>query len=177
MDRAPGARSRTGLCDEHLNDVEPGTVGEIVTRSDQVMSGYLRNPEATADALVGSWFRAGDLARADAEGYLYLAGRRKDMIIRGGENVYPIEIETVLTEHPAVHDAAVIGVPDDHYGEIVRACLMPRPGVDRPSDDELREHCRARLASYKVPVDYVWLDAFPLNASGKVLKRELREAT
>ncbi len=164
------------LCDEDLVDVAPGSVGEIVTRSDQVMSGYLRNPGATAQALADGWFRAGDLARADEQGYLYLAGRRKDMIIRGGENVYPIEIETVLTDHPAVHDAAVIGVPDEHYGEIVRACLMPRSGVDRPSDDDLRAHCRARLASYKVPVQFVWLEAFPLNASGKVLKRELREA-
>ena len=162
------------LCDPDLNDVPRGEVGEIVTRSDSVMSGYLRNPEATADSFKGGWFRAGDLARMDDEGYLYLAGRRKDMIIRGGENVYPIEIETVLADHPAVLDAAVIGIPDEHWGEIVRACLVVRPGHETPSDDELREHCRARLARYKVPAEFTWMHDFPRNASGKVLKRELR---
>ncbi len=164
------------LCDDDWRDVPRGEVGEIVTRSDSVMSGYLRNPGATAESLRDGWFRAGDLAWMDAEGYLYLGGRRKDMIIRGGENVYPIEIESVLAEHPAVLDVAVIGVPDEHWGEVVGACLIARPGHERPGDDDLRAHCRARLAAYKVPVQFTWLDAFPLNASGKVLKRELRAA-
>jgi acyl-CoA synthetase (AMP-forming)/AMP-acid ligase II len=162
------------LCDPDLNDVPRGEVGEIVTRSDTVMSGYLRNPDATADSLKDGWFRAGDLAFMDDEGYLYLAGRRKDMIIRGGENVYPIEIETVLAEHAAILDVAVVGIPEPHWGEVVRACLVGRPGHSTPSAEELADHCRSHLARYKVPEQYVWMDELPRNASGKVLKRELR---
>ncbi|MEY2416937.1 MAG: hypothetical protein QOH53_2271 [Ilumatobacteraceae bacterium] len=162
------------LCDPDLNDVPRGEVGEIVTRSDTVMSGYLRNPEATADSLKDGWFRAGDLAFMDAEGYVYLAGRRKDMIVRGGENVYPIEIETVLAEHAAILDVAVVGIPEPHWGEVVRACLVARPGHSTPSAKELADHCRTNLARYKVPEQYVWMDELPRNASGKVLKRELR---
>ena len=162
------------LCDDHLNDVPRGEVGEIVTRSESVMSGYLRNPEATADTLVDGWFRAGDMAYMDDDGFLYLAGRKKDMIIRGGENIYPIEIETVLAEHPAVLEAAVIGVPDDHWGEIVRAYVSVRRGMEAPTDDGLRAHCRRKLAGYKVPAEFVVVDELPRNASGKILKRELR---
>lgn len=162
------------LCDDNLNDVPPGAVGEIVTRSDMVMSGYLDNPEASAQALPDGWFRAGDLARMDDEGYLYLSGRKKDMIIRGGENIYPIEIETVLFEHGAVKDVAVVGHPDEHWGETVAAYVVVEPGSDAPTDDALATFCRAKLASYKVPASYVWVDELPRNASGKVLKRNLR---
>ena len=170
----PASNVDLRLCDDDLNDVPAGTVGEIVTRSDMVMSGYLDNPEASADALAGGWFRAGDLAWMDDDGYLYLSGRKKDMIIRGGENVYPIEIETVLFEHDAIKDAAVVGHPDEHWGETVAAYLVLEPGAATPPDDELAAFCRSKLARYKVPTDYVWVDTFPLNASGKVLKRELR---
>jgi len=170
----PASNVDLRLCDDDLNDVSSGTVGEIVTRSDMVMSGYLDNPEASADALAGGWFRAGDLAWMDDDGYLYLSGRKKDMIIRGGENVYPIEIETVLFEHDAIKDAAVVGHPDEHWGETVAAYLVLEPGAATPPDDELAAFCRSKLARYKVPTDYVWVDTFPLNASGKVLKRELR---
>jgi acyl-CoA synthetase (AMP-forming)/AMP-acid ligase II len=162
------------LCDDHLNDVPRGEVGEIVTRSESVMSGYLRNPEATADSLVDGWFRAGDMAYMDDDGFLYLAGRKTDMIIRGGENIYPIEVETVLAEHPAVLESAVIGVPDEHWGEIVRAYVSVRRGMDAPTDDGLRAHCRGKLAGYKVPAEFVVVDELPRNASGKILKRELR---
>jgi len=170
----PASNVDLRLCDDELNDVPRGQVGEIVTRSDMVMSGYLDNPEASADALAGGWFRAGDLAWMDDDGYLYLSGRKKDMIIRGGENVYPIEIETVLFEHPAVKDVAVVGLPDDHWGETVAAYLVIEPGVTQPGDDELADFCRSKLARYKVPTTYAWVEEFPLNASGKVLKRELR---
>lgn len=163
------------LCDDDLRDVPRGQVGEIVTRSDMVMSGYLDNPEASAESLAGGWFRAGDLAWMDDEGYLYLSGRKKDMIIRGGENVYPIEIETVLFEHQAVKDVAVVGRPDEHWGETVAAYLVLESGQVQPGDDELADFCRSKLARYKVPTTFTWVDAFPLNASGKVLKRELRE--
>jgi acyl-CoA synthetase (AMP-forming)/AMP-acid ligase II len=164
------------LVDDDLRDVEPGQVGEIATRSDTVMSGYLGQPEESAAALRGGWFRAGDLAWADAEGYLYLAGRKNDMIIRGGENVYPIEIETVLADFPGVGDVAVIGLRDEEWGETVCAVVTMRAGVDRPTDDELREHCRHRLAAYKVPARFEFLGELPVNASGKILKTALRHA-
>jgi acyl-CoA synthetase (AMP-forming)/AMP-acid ligase II len=161
------------IVDAELRDVPPGEVGEVATRSDQMMDGYLDMPEETARAFAGGWFRAGDMGYFDAEGYLYLHGRSKDMIIRGGENVYPVEIESVLAEHPSVAQAAVVGVPDEHWGEVVRAFVTPAAG-HRPDAAELTAHCGARLARYKVPRDFVVLDAMPVNASGKILKRELR---
>jgi fatty-acyl-CoA synthase len=154
-------------------DVPRGEVGEIVTRSDAVMSGYLEMPAETAQAIRDGWFHAGDLARMDDEGFLFLAGRSKDMIIRGGENIYPVEIETVLSRHPAVGQVAVIGRPDPHWGEIVVAYLVPAAGASIDPDD-LRAHCRSALAAYKVPTSFEIVDEMPLNASGKILKRELR---
>jgi acyl-CoA synthetase (AMP-forming)/AMP-acid ligase II len=125
------------------------------------------------------WFRGGDLAWRDPEGYLYLSGRKKDMIIRGGENIYPIEIEQVLASHPAVREVAVVGVPDRHWGEVVRAHLVLRPAggpVGGPVGEEaLRAYCRDRLAGYKVPAEFRVEPELPRNASGKILKRVLRE--
>ena len=161
------------LVDEDMNDVPDGEVGEIATRSDQVMDGYLEMPEETRRALRDGWFRAGDLAYRGDNGYLYLHGRKKDMIIRGGENIYPVEIESVLAEHPAVAQSAVIGVPHEHWGETVRAFVTLRPGRGA-GPDELTAHCAARLARYKVPVDFRIVDELPTNASGKILKRELQ---
>jgi acyl-CoA synthetase (AMP-forming)/AMP-acid ligase II len=138
------------------------------------MSGYLDQPEATAEVLVDGWFRGGDMAWRDEDGYLYLSGRKKDMIIRGGENIYPIEIEHVLMSHPAVREVAVVGIADEHWGEIVRAHIVPEPGREI-DEDELREYCRARIAGYKVPALFELHDELPRNASGKVLKRELRQ--
>jgi acyl-CoA synthetase (AMP-forming)/AMP-acid ligase II len=162
------------LVDDDLNDVRPGQVGEIATRSDTVMSGYLRQPVESATALRGGWFRAGDMAWADEAGYLYLAGRKSDMIIRGGENVYPIEVETVLADFPGVSEVAVIGLPDAHWGESVCAVVVMRPGSAEPNGDALRQHCRARLAGYKVPTRFEFRAQLPVNVSGKVLKTELR---
>jgi acyl-CoA synthetase (AMP-forming)/AMP-acid ligase II len=173
----PASNVDLRLCDDDLNDVTPGSIGEIVTRSDMVMSGYLDNPEASDEALAGGWFRAGDLAWTDDEGYLYLSGRKKDMIIRGGENVYPIEIETVLFEHDSIKDVAVVGHSDDHWGEIVVAYLVLEPDARTPTDDELAVFCRQKLARYKVPTTFVWVEVLPLNASGKVLKRQLQTTT
>jgi acyl-CoA synthetase (AMP-forming)/AMP-acid ligase II len=132
-------------------------------------------PGETAEAIRDGWFWGGDLARMDDEGYLYLAGRSKDMIIRGGENIYPVEIETVLSEHASVAQVAVVGRPDDHWGEVVVAFVTGEPGQPSPDPEGLREHCRARLAAYKVPVEVVVAPELPLNASGKILKRRLRE--
>jgi acyl-CoA synthetase (AMP-forming)/AMP-acid ligase II len=161
------------LCDDDLRDVPDGEVGEIVTRSDAVMSGYLDQPEETAKVIVDGWFRGGDMAWRDEDGYLYLSGRKKDMIIRGGENIYPAEIEDVLGRYPGIRDVAVVGVPDDHWGEIVRAHVILDSGVEL-DEDAVRTHCRARLAAYKVPALFSVEADFPRNASGKVLKRELR---
>jgi acyl-CoA synthetase (AMP-forming)/AMP-acid ligase II len=161
------------LVDEEGKDVPAGEVGEIVTRSRAVMSGYLEMPSESARALRDGWFWGGDLARMDADGYLYLAGRSKDMIIRGGENIYPVEIETVIADYPGVTAVAVVGQPDEHWGEIVVAFVTGAPGavIDQ---EELRGFCRERLASYKVPAVVTVVAEMPLNASGKILKRELR---
>jgi acyl-CoA synthetase (AMP-forming)/AMP-acid ligase II len=161
------------IVDEDMNDLPPGAIGEVATRSDMVMDGYLEMPEDTARAFRDGWFRAGDMGYLDEEGYLYLHGRNKDMIIRGGENIYPFEIESVLAEHPAVQQAAVVGVPDEHWGEAVRAFVTVRTGQS-VTPEELVAHCNGRLARYKVPREFVVVDAMPTNASGKILKRELR---
>jgi len=162
------------LCDDDMNDVPRGEVGEIVSRGDGVMTGYLDMPDETAEVLVDGWFRGGDLAWQDADGYYYLAGRKKDMIIRGGENVYPIEIEGVLADLPGVVEVAVVGVPDPHWGEVVRAHLVVDDTfvLDKAA---IEAFCRSRMAGYKVPVDYRFETSLPKNASGKILKRELRE--
>ncbi|MCW2504162.1 MAG: hypothetical protein JWO79_2446 [Actinomycetia bacterium] len=164
------------LVDDDMNDVPDGEVGEIATRSDQLMDGYLDMPEETDRAFTSGWFRAGDLAYRDKNGYLYLHGRKKDMIIRGGENVYPVEIESVLAEHPAVAQCSVIGMPDEHWGEVVRAFVSAPgwTGTDEELAAELTAHCTSRLARYKVPAKIHRLDVLPTNASGKILKRELR---
>ena len=127
------------------------------------MSGYLRQPVESEAALRGGWFRAGDMAWADDEGYLYLAGRKNDMIIRGGENVYPIEIETVLADYPGVGEVAVIGLPDDEWGESVCAVLVMAAGHAEPAAAELRAHCRSRLAAYKVPTRFEFRPGLPVN--------------
>jgi acyl-CoA synthetase (AMP-forming)/AMP-acid ligase II len=157
------------LCDDELNDVPPGTVGEITTRSETVMSGYLDDPERTTQAVVDGWFRAGDLAWMDEDGFLFLAGRKSDMIIRGGENVYPVEIESVLAEHPSVAAAAVVDRPDEHWGEVVVAAIELRPG-HRLDERELSRHCRERLAAYKVPVRFFAMESMPRNVNGKLQK-------
>lgn len=161
------------VVDHEDNDVKVGEVGEIITRSDAVMSAYLDMPEQTEQALKDGWFRAGDLARRDEEGFLYLAGRSKDMIIRGGENIYPIEIETVLSEFPQVSSVAVVGRPSQYWGETVAAFLTLHDGASLETE-EARELCLERLAKFKVPEEFIFVPEMPLNASGKILKRELR---
>jgi long-chain acyl-CoA synthetase len=152
----------------------PGAVGEIWVRSAMVTPGYWRNPEATAEAITpDGWLRTGDAAFRDEDGYVTLFDRFKDMIISGGENIYPAEIENVLLAHPAVGEAAVIGVPHERWGETPRAIVVRRPGsaLEAP---ELLAFVRERLARYKCPSSVVFADALPRNASGKLLKRELR---
>jgi acyl-CoA synthetase (AMP-forming)/AMP-acid ligase II len=165
-----------------------GVIGEIRTRGYLVMSGYLNAAAATAAAIdADGWLCTGDLGSMDDRGYLRIAGRIKDMIIRGGENIYPREIEEVLIAHPAVADASVLGIPDEYYGEVVGVAIRPAaaPGPDGghvpvPSDQELAaelaDYCRTRLAAYKIPVRWLVTDAFPLTASGKIRKDVLRES-
>lgn len=164
------------IVDDEMRDVDPGEVGEIATRSDMVFEGYLDMPEETERALRDGWFRAGDMGYVDSNGYIHLQGRKKDMIIRGGENIYPSEIETALAEHPAVVQSAVVGVPDEHWGETVRAWVQTVQGSS-VSAEELARHCAERLAKFKVPAEFMVVDALPVNASGKILKRELRNAS
>jgi acyl-CoA synthetase (AMP-forming)/AMP-acid ligase II len=162
------------IVDDEDHEVPDGVVGEIVSRSDAQMVGYLDMPEETEKTLKNGWFRAGDLGRRDAEGFFYLAGRSKDMIIRGGENIYPIEIETVLDGHPAISSVAVVGKLHPDWGETVVAFVTLHEGRTATTV-ELRTYCREHLAGYKVPEEVVVVTEMPLNASGKILKRTLRE--
>jgi acyl-CoA synthetase (AMP-forming)/AMP-acid ligase II len=164
------------IVDNEDRDVPTGTVGEICARGKKVMKGYWNNPEATEETLRGGWLHTGDLASMDEDGYLYLAGRKKDMIIRGGENIYPVEIENVLHSHPKVLESAVIGVPDEYWGEIVKAVIVLKPGQQATSE-EIIEYCREKLASYKKPAIVEFVEALPKNAMQKVLKNVLRGGT
>ncbi|OIK07575.1 long-chain-fatty-acid--CoA ligase [Streptomyces monashensis] len=160
------------LLDASGEDVAPGEVGELAVRGPNVMKEYWNRPEDTAATVPDGWLRTGDLARRDEDGYLFIVDRKKDLIIRGGYNVYPREIEEVLHEHPAVALAAVLGVPDERLGEEVAAAVVLRPGF-RADTEELRQFVRDRVAAYKYP-RRVWLaDALPMGPSGKILKREI----
>ncbi|WP_052890249.1 acyl-CoA synthetase [Thermogemmatispora carboxidivorans] len=169
----PVFHSRARIVDEHDRDVAPGEVGELVLAGPHVCSGYWRRPMETTEAARGGWWHTGDLARCDDEGYYYIVGRKKDLFISGGENVYPAEVEAVLLAHPGVAEAAVVGRPDPRWGEVGLAIVVPRvPGGLRP--EELLAFCGERLARYKIPKEIVFAEALPRNAMGKVLKAELR---
>jgi fatty-acyl-CoA synthase len=156
--------------------VPRGMPGEILARGYNVTLGYWNNPKATAEAIdAARWMHTGDLATMDEEGYVNIVGRSKDMIIRGGENVYPREIEEFLYTHPAVADVQVIGVPDEKYGEEIMAWIRLKDGQSVSADD-LRDFCRGEVAHYKVPRYWKLADTFPMTVSGKVQKFKLREA-
>jgi acyl-CoA synthetase (AMP-forming)/AMP-acid ligase II len=162
------------VVDAQDRPLPPGEVGEIVARGPQMMRGYWNLPEASHEALRDGWMHTGDAGRMDEEGYLYISDRVKDMIVSGGENVYPREVEEVLFQHPAIADVAVIGVPDDKWGETVKAIVVLREGAAVDAAVIL-EHCQGRLAGYKRPRSVDFVTELPRNPSGKVLKRELRE--
>lgn len=162
------------VVDENDNDVPVGQVGEAVYRGPTVMKEYYKDPKATAEAMRGGWFHGGDLVRKDKEGYVYVVDRKKDMIISGGENIYPAEIEEVLYQHPQILECAVIGVFDEKWGESVKAVVVCKPG-EKLTEKEVIEYCKGHLASYKKPRSVDFVDSLPRNTVGKVLKRVLRE--
>lgn len=170
--------ARTGvqvrIQDADGNPLKPGEIGEIAARSDMVMKGYWRNPEATAETIVNGWLRTGDVGYMDERGYLHILDRTKDMIISGGHNIYPREVEEVLLRHPAVQEVCVFGVPDPEWGESVKAVVVLRPGHSA-TEEELIEYCRENLASFKKPRSIDFVEELPKNSYGKILKRELRD--
>ncbi len=160
--------------DEHGVDVPTGEVGEIWFSGPTLIRGYWNKPDATAEAIVDGWLRSGDLGRLDEEGFIYVEDRLKDMVLRGGENIYCAEVEAVIYQHPAVHEAAVFGVPHDRLGEEVAVAVLPRAGMVLDAE-ELRAHVATQLASFKVPSHVLIVDEpLPRNASGKILKRQLK---
>ncbi|HEY0462493.1 MAG TPA: long-chain fatty acid--CoA ligase [Pyrinomonadaceae bacterium] len=161
------------VVDENGNDVAPGELGEILIRGHCVMKGYYRRPEATAAAIKNGWLHTGDVGRRDPEGYIYIADRVKDMILRGGFNVYPREIEEFLMTHEAVSLCAVVGVPCEALGEEIKAYIVKKDGQDT-TEQEIIEFCKANMAGYKYPRFVEFRDSLPMTATGKILKRELR---
>jgi len=180
------AISRAGSCgkayfhtdvrvvDEERNDTKPGDIGEVIMRGGHVMKAYWQNEEATAETIKDGWLHTGDLAYRDDDGFIYIADRKKDMIISGGENVYPAEVESVIFGHPKVADVGVIGMPHEKWGESVRAIVVPKEGEEL-TDEEIIEYCKGRIAKFKMPKSVIFTDNLPRNPSGKILKRVLRE--
>ena len=170
-------RAQTGVevavLDGDDRPLPPGELGEVCVRGDVVMAGYLNNPEATAATLAHGWLHTGDVGRFDKHGYLTLVDRSKDLIISGGSNIYPREVEEVLLRHPAVKEAAVLGEPDAQWGESVVAVLVMQTG-QLADEHELDSFCLEHIARFKRPKRYVFVEQLPRNATGKVLKRELR---
>jgi long-chain acyl-CoA synthetase len=167
------------LVDEKSQQVSVGDVGEILVRSGEAgrfttMKGYFNRPEATAATIVDGWVHTGDMGRFDVDGYLYIVDRKKDMVLSGGFNIYTKEVEHVLGEHPGIAEAAVVGVPDEIYGEAVVAFIEPHPGYQL-SAEAIQDHARSRIASYKKPKHVFFVDELPRSGVGKVLKADLRD--
>lgn len=179
----PDSRRRPGSCgmpignemsvvDEEDREVADGELGEIVLRGENILKGYYKNEQATATAFRSGWFHTGDIGYRDAEGFFYIVDRKSDMIIRGGENIYPREIDDVLYQHPSVAAAASIGIPDPLYGQEVAAFIVPREGRE-PTEEEIISFCRERLADFKCPKTVQFVEDIPKGPTGKLLKREL----
>jgi long-chain acyl-CoA synthetase len=171
----PQGEDELRIVDDHDRDVPIGEVGEIIARSDRIMKEYWRSPEETAKTMKNGWIHTGDVGRMDEDGYIYLVDRKKDMIISGGENIYSREVEEVLYMHPAVLEAAVVGVPDEEWGESVKALVVLKEGATA-SEEEIIEFCKEHLASYKKPRSVEFRGSLPKTGSGKIKKNEIREA-
>jgi acyl-CoA synthetase (AMP-forming)/AMP-acid ligase II len=169
---APGHEIR--VVDNSGRSLPPREVGEIVIRAPNVMKGYWNRQEATGKAIVDEWFYTGDAGYFDEDGYLYIHDRVKDMIVSGGENIYPAEVENAIFGHPSVADVAVIGVPDPKWGEAVKAVVVPKPGT-KPDEAGIIAWARERIAGYKLPKSVDFIEALPRNPTGKILRRELRK--
>jgi fatty-acyl-CoA synthase len=171
----PNFYVEAAIMDDQNNFLGPEEVGELVLKGPSYCSGYYNNVEATAQALdKQGFFHTGDLAKFDQEGYFYIVDRKKDMFISGGENVYPVEIEKVIYQHPAVHMCAVVGIPDPQWGEVGVACVVPKSGK-HVSEEEILNFVNARLARYKIPKRIVLMPELPISGAGKILKRNLKE--
>ncbi|MEV0699636.1 long-chain fatty acid--CoA ligase [Saccharopolyspora sp. NPDC050389] len=168
------AATEVRIVDPEDVEVPRGTIGQVVARGDNVMLGYWNKPRETAEALRGGWMHTGDAGYMDDDGYVFIVDRIKDMIVSGGENVYSAEVENALAKHPAVASCAVIGVPDEQWGERVHAVIVLKPGHTAAAA-ELREHAKTLIAGYKAPRSFEFVDAMPLSPAGKILKRDLRE--
>jgi long-chain acyl-CoA synthetase len=162
------------VVDENDRPVKPGEIGEIVARGKNIMLGYWKNPTLTAEVLRGGWLHTGDMGTIDEEGYIYLVDRKADMIVTGGENVYPKEIEDILYEHPAVQECAVVSAPDEKWGERVQAVVVLKDG-HAATEEELILHCRKKIAAYKCPKKIEFWDKIPKTPVGKILRREVKE--
>ena len=162
------------IVDEDGNEVPAGDAGEVVVRGPNVTAGYLNRPEENARAFRDGWFHTGDVGKMDENGFMFLLDRKKDMIVTGGENVYSSEVEAALYQHENVHECAVVGVPDEKYGEALFAAIVPRPGT-APSAEEIIEHCRGRIGGYKIPRKMAFVEELPKSAMGKILKTEIRK--
>lgn len=160
------------IVDEHNNDVPVGESGEFLLNAPNVTPGYWNNPEATAETIVDGWFHTGDIVRMDEEGYIYVVDRLKNMYISGGENVYPAEVEFTLRSHPSVDSVAIIGVPDEKWGEAGKAFVVLKKGA-KPDIESLRQHCIERLAKFKIPKYFCFIDELPKNDAGKIDKKSL----
>jgi len=168
----PGLRLR--IVDGNGKDVPSGTVGEIILKGPKVFKGYWKNEEATAEAIKDGWFHTGDLGYLDEEGYLYIEGRKKDLIISGGENVAPVEVESVISELSQVHEVAVVGMPHPKWVEVPKAFVVLKEG-EKLTEQDIIEHCKKKLARFKAPKEVAFLSALPRNPMGKLLKRELKQ--
>jgi fatty-acyl-CoA synthase len=162
------------VVDDNDQDVQPGRTGEVITRGPHVMKGYLNLPEANQESFKNGWFHTGDIARIDEEGFITIAGRKKDMIISGGENIYPREIELVLNTHPKIRETTVFGIPDEKWGESVCAAVILKPN-ETLLEEEIITYCKENLASYKKPRKVIFCQSFPRNTTGKVIKEKMKE--
>jgi acyl-CoA synthetase (AMP-forming)/AMP-acid ligase II len=168
-----GFNWEANIVNDKGEDVAPGEIGELLVRGNGVMKEYYKNPEKTAETIKGGWLYTGDMAREDSEGFIYIVDRKKDVVISGGENIFPVEVEDVIHKHPKIYDAAVIGIPDERLGEIALAVIDPKPG-EKLTEEEINQFCEQHLPRYKRP-RHIIFDKVPRNPTGKIEKPKLRE--